>query len=126
MMPYCQGINCDNVAVFLGPNENPAYCEEHLAKLMDRIHTYFQKNDRTNDPLAPNPNAEYEIENAQVEGILKEIGGQLGAKMPAGFGFNLLIFSFGEGGSMFYISNAQRQDMIESMKEFIEKQEAKK
>lgn len=120
-MPMCEGIGCEKVAVFLGPSENPSYCEDHLAQLMDRIHAFFK---RQQDPLAPKPNADYQIENAEIEGLLNEIGKSLGKKMPKGWGFNLLLFSFGEGGAMFYISNAQRPDMIAAMKEFIGKQEA--
>lgn len=123
MMPYCTGglTECGKVAVFLGPHESPALCDYHLAQLMTRIGEFVN---RDKDPLKPKPNANYEIENAEVEGILNDIGQKLGEKMPAGFGFNLLIFSFGENGSMFYISNAQRPDMIAAMKEFIGKQEA--
>lgn len=123
MMPYCTGglTECGEVAVFLGPHESPALCEKHLAELLDRLHEFMK---RRQDPLKPKPNANYEIENAEVEGVLNDIGQKLGETMPKGFGFNLLIFSFGENGSMFYISNAQRQDMIAAMKEFIGKQEA--
>jgi len=40
---------------------------------------------------------------------------------PPGYGFNLLVFSFGDGGNMFYTSNAQRETMIQAMQEFIAK-----
>jgi hypothetical protein len=33
------------------------------------------------------------------------------------FGFALLIFSFGEGGTMGYMSNARREDMILALRE---------
>lgn len=39
-------------------------------------------------------------------------------------GFTLLMFTFGKGGWMTYISNAQREDMIQTMKEFTEKSKA--
>lgn len=35
-------------------------------------------------------------------------------------GFCLLLFDFGDGGHMSYISNAARADMIESLEELIE------
>ena len=53
--------------------------------------------------------------------MLKEIGQLLRAACPEGYGFSLLIFTFGEGGNMFYTSNAQREDMIRAMQEFIQK-----
>lgn len=40
-------------------------------------------------------------------------------------GFALLIFSFGEGGFLNYISNAQRKDMLATMKEFIARAEGR-
>jgi hypothetical protein len=39
-----------------------------------------------------------------------------------GLCFSLMIFSYGEQGSLFYISSAQRDDMIKTMREFIQKQ----
>lgn len=41
--------------------------------------------------------------------------------LHAGTGFALLIFDFGEGGNLSYISNAQREDMLRAMREFIDK-----
>lgn len=43
MMPYCQYIGCDKVADFLGPNELPAACDEHLQKLKERIAQYDER-----------------------------------------------------------------------------------
>lgn len=36
-----------------------------------------------------------------------------------GRGFALLVFDFGPDGTMNYLSNAQRDDMLAAMKEFI-------
>lgn len=63
----------------------------------------------------------YEVRDEQAELMLNEIGKILKEVCPKGYGFNLLIFSFGEGGNMFYCSNAQREDMIRAMQEFIAK-----
>jgi hypothetical protein len=67
------------------------------------------------------PEMKYEVRDEQIEALLKDIGQRLKSVMPDGYGFNLLIFSFGDGGSMFYLSNAQREDMIRAMQEFIAK-----
>ena len=64
----------------------------------------------------------YEIRNPEIEELLKGLGKFLGDQMPPGWGFTLLIFSFGEGGSSFYISNAQRPDMLLHMQEFVDRQ----
>ncbi len=73
------------------------------------------------DPLKPDPN--YEVQHEEAEVMLKEIGHLISGALPKGHGFMLQIFSFGPGGHTFYISNAQRDDMISNMKELIEKLE---
>ncbi len=65
----------------------------------------------------------FEVRNAEAEQKLAEIGRLLNAAMPPGFGFTLLITSYGEGGSLFYLSSVERQDMINTMREFIQKHE---
>lgn len=67
------------------------------------------------------PEMKFEVRNEDAEALLKDIGQRLKAIMPPGYGFNLLIFSFGDGGNMFYTSNAKREDMIRAMQEFIAK-----
>jgi hypothetical protein len=63
----------------------------------------------------------FEVRDEKAEAMLKEIGQLLRSACPKGYGFSLLIFTFGPGGNMFYSSNAQREDMIRAMQEFIEK-----
>jgi hypothetical protein len=63
----------------------------------------------------------YEVRDEKAEAMLKEVGQILKGMCPDGYGFSLLVFTFGEGGNMFYASNAQRQDMIKAMREFIAK-----
>lgn len=72
-----------------------------------------------------NPNKDFEVFNEDIEIKMKDIGEILNTILPDGWGFNLLIFNFGKNGSMFYISNAERESMIEAMKEFIKNQEGK-
>lgn len=59
----------------------------------------------------------------QVEFALRESADFIKAngRLPVGMGFALLMFDFGPGGNMFYISNAQREDVLKSMQEFIDK-----
>lgn len=69
----------------------------------------------------------YNVRHTEVEQLLRKLGRDLKGQMPPGFGYTLLIFSYGklgltgEGkeGSMFYISTAERHDMVQAMKEFI-------
>lgn len=60
----------------------------------------------------------------EVKKTLNDIAARIGDALPPGWGFGLLIFSFGENGTMTWISNAERADMILAMQEFIAKQGA--
>jgi hypothetical protein len=65
---------------------------------------------------------EYEVDNPVVKATLRDIAAKIGSALPAGWGFLLHIFSFGDKGSTFYISNAERADAIAMLREWIEKQ----
>lgn len=66
----------------------------------------------------------YEVQNEVIQAMLKKMGKELHDKMPKRWGFALLIFDFNtESGSMFYLSDAERETMIKAMKEFISKNE---
>lgn len=69
----------------------------------------------------PNDPFRLEVRNERAEKMLNDLGSFLRSAMPPGWGFSLMIFSFGEDGSMFYTSNARREDMIRAMQEFIQK-----
>jgi hypothetical protein len=54
----------------------------------------------------------------EVRFALNKIGRDIGALLPDGWGFALLVFTFGPGGTMTWISNAQRPDMLQALQEF--------
>jgi|HubBroStandDraft_6_1064221.scaffolds.fasta_scaffold00550_18 hypothetical protein len=64
----------------------------------------------------------FEVRNTEIEELLRMLGRWLKEQMPEGFGFSLLIFSY-KPGSMFYTSSAERDTMIQAMREFIAKHE---
>jgi hypothetical protein len=64
----------------------------------------------------------FEVQNEQIKSRLRDIGNILERALPKGWGFTLQMFSYGENGSMFYLSSAAREDMIRLMEEFIKKQ----
>lgn len=68
----------------------------------------------------------YEVRRADAERALKTMAVGIEDELPDGMGFALLLFDFGPNGALFYISNAQRADMLNTMKEFIAKWEAKR
>lgn len=63
-----------------------------------------------------------------LRGVMNDIAGLLDKTLNENtkkrVGFALLVFDFGEDGTMSYISNAEREDMLEAMTEFLEKQGA--
>lgn len=66
-------------------------------------------------------NEQYGVDNPEIKKLLNDLAHLLGDQMPKGCGFTLLLFSYGEGGDLFYISSAQRDDMLRTMAEFIQK-----
>jgi hypothetical protein len=74
----------------------------------------------TPPPVVEPPN--YTTRDAgEMRPVLQELGGRIGATLPEGWGFNLLLFTYGAGGSLFYISSAERQDVIAVMREYIKR-----
>lgn len=67
------------------------------------------------------PSNDFQVRNEKVEKQLKRIGNKLREDMPEGFGFVLLIASYGEGGSTFYTSSCERDSVVAMMREFIKK-----
>ena len=59
----------------------------------------------------------------QANAVLQDIAKDIKAKLPENFGFTLLAYEFGEGDDkkMLYISNSQRQDVMNAMAEFLQK-----
>lgn len=62
---------------------------------------------------------EEEIVKRRMQSIARKVDEEL----PDNFGFIVLAFKFNEKGEMIYVSNANREDVVKSMKEFIEKTE---
>lgn len=65
----------------------------------------------------------HNIRNPEIEGLLRDFGLMIREVLPDGWGFNLLLFEFGERGALFYISDAQREDILRVMKEWIARNE---
>ncbi len=59
-------------------------------------------------------------------GVMNEIArildGAIKGEAGRSMGFMLMVFDFGGGGRMSYISNAVREDMIKALHEFIARQ----
>ena len=63
--------------------------------------------------------------NEIVKGRMQKIARKVDEELPDGYGFVVLAFNFGNGedNEMMYVSNANRQDIVRAMKEWIEKTE---
>lgn len=59
----------------------------------------------------------------KVKGKMQTIARKVKEELPKNWGFIVLAFEFGEEGLLTYVSNADRKDVVEVMKEFIEKTE---
>lgn len=54
-----------------------------------------------------------------LEALSMKVADGITAQCPKGVGFALLVFSFGAGGNLAWISNANRSDMIKAVDEWI-------
>lgn len=63
--------------------------------------------------------------NEFVKSKMQKIAKKVDEELPIGYGFVVLAFNFGEGkdNEMMYVSNANRQDIVKAMKEWIKKTE---
>lgn len=63
------------------------------------------------------------MEEEIVKNKMQQIAKKVEDELPNGFGFIVLTFMFGKQGQLMYCSNANRNDVVAAMKEFIEKTE---
>ena len=61
--------------------------------------------------------------NELVKSKMQRIARKVDEELPSGYGFAVLVFNFGEGkdNEIMYVSNADRQDIVKAMEEWIEK-----
>jgi GTPase len=71
--------------------------------------------------VTPANDANYQVRNLEVEEVLREMAGTVSSRLPAGWGMALFLFEFGENGTCFYISDAQREDMVRMLREWIQR-----
>ena len=71
----------------------------------------------------PDNDPRFEVENAEMKETLRKMGLVISKSLPPGWGFGLFLFEF-SGRSFFWISNADRKDMIKALREFIAREEA--
>jgi len=64
----------------------------------------------------------YEVDNPEAKAAMMRIAKLIAPLVPEGFGFSLFVFSF-NGPDFFWISNAERPDMIKALKEFIQREQ---
>lgn len=94
-----------------------------LEKLKAECETFAAAGGAVPPPLVVPADIHYTLpDEADMQSLLRELGARIGEDLPAGWGFNLLLFTYGEGGALFYISSAQRADVLNVMREFIRRQ----
>lgn len=58
-----------------------------------------------------------------IENKMQNIAAYIESEIGKGYGFTVLIYEQGKAGRMNYVSNSQRESVVEAMKEFIENTE---
>jgi hypothetical protein len=72
-------------------------------------------------PVGPS-DPRFEVTNPEIQKLLQALASKLHSLMPPGYGFTFLLFEFGgPGAPLFYVSDANRGDMIRTMQECIGK-----
>ena len=56
---------------------------------------------------------------------MQQMAEKISPMLPKDFGFAILVFPFGDGGTSNYISNAERADMIKALRETADRLEYK-
>lgn len=67
-------------------------------------------------------------EEEYIKGKLQNIAKNIDKELPEGFGFALLTFKFNaepNTSELMYVANADRQDIVKAMEEWIEKTKEK-
>lgn len=64
----------------------------------------------------------FRFQDPAAEQALRTLAVLIDEHVPAGMGFGVLLFHYGPGGGMFWISNSHREDMKRSMVEWLEKE----
>ena len=65
----------------------------------------------------------YEVRDDDKQRALKTIATMVDGETPEGMGFAVFLFDFGPNGALFYMSSAQRDDIVSMLKEWIARQE---
>ena len=75
----------------------------------------------------------YEVRNPDIERALRTIGTLIDGEVPEGWGWGLFLVPFGDNeaepkgkGAVFWISNSERQGMIDAIKGWIEYRDKRK
>ena len=64
-----------------------------------------------------------ELSVEELNDVLNIFGTLLGKMLPENHGFVLLTYPHNEAKRLYYVSNSNREDVVEAMKEFIDKTE---
>lgn len=59
----------------------------------------------------------------ELRDVLNMFGTLLEKMLPENYGFTLLTYPHNEAKRLYYVSNSNREDVVEAMKEFIDKTE---
>jgi hypothetical protein len=60
-------------------------------------------------------------EKSEVRARMQAIARDVKSELPPGYGFFVLCFPFNAAGRVEYVSNGNRADVVQAMKEFIER-----
>jgi len=75
----------------------------------------------------------YEVRNAEIERALRTLATLIDGEIPEGWGFGLFLVPYGENepepkgkGAVFWISNSEREGMVDAISGWIDLQKQKR
>lgn len=76
-------------------------------------------------PVSPLGDERYEVKDEAKQRALRTLATLVDEEVPDGMGFAVFLFDFGSNGALFYMSSAERRDVVSLLKEWIAREEAK-
>lgn len=71
--------------------------------------------------MSPHEDPQLEEHARTIARRLKTVCENVGRKTNRNIGFMLMLYDHGEGGFLSYMSNSRREDVLETLREFIDK-----
>lgn len=100
-----------------------AYDEDAGVEFLETLRKECEAFAAAGGMVAPTPPVdEFAFHDPAIRDQLRDVGREIRDRLPVGWGFLLMLFQYGEGGGLFYMSSAERADVLQVLEEFKRRQ----